>query len=111
MTKCIFTTQQVQYLGHIMTANGVSTDPAKVECMLQWPRPLSLKSLRGFLGLTGYNMKFIQHYGLLSKPLADMLKKDNFHWGPEAERAFSDLKQAMVQVPVLTMLDFFLFLL
>lgn len=72
-SKCLFGTKQVQYLGHIITQKGVSTDPEKISCMKEWPMPQNIKSLRGFLGLTGYYRRSIKNYGLISKPLTDLL--------------------------------------
>ncbi|KAE8656242.1 Casein kinase I isoform delta [Hibiscus syriacus] len=65
---------QVEYLGHIISAAGVSTDPSKVEAMQNWPKPKTLKSLRGFLGLTGYYMRFIINYGIIILALPDFSK-------------------------------------
>lgn len=105
-SKCAFAQRQVEYLGHLISNGRVSTDPRKVEAMLSWPRPISLKALRGFLGLTGYYRRFVQNYGIISKPLTNLLKKGGFNWGKEAEEAFKNLKGAMSRVPVLGLPDF-----
>lgn len=65
----------------------VKKDPEKIKSMLEWPKPVNVKGLRGFLGLTRYFRKFVKHYGILSKPLTDILKKDRFLWFANAEQA------------------------
>ena len=105
-SKCSFSKAQLEYLGHLISEQGVETGPAKIECMKKWPIPNSLKSLQGFLGLISYYRRFIKDYGNISQPLTNLLKKDNFVWSKEAENAFNHLKVAMCKAPTLSMPNF-----
>lgn len=81
-------------------------DLEKVQCLVEWPKPTTLKGLHGFLGLAGYYRHFVPKFGLIAKPLTDMLKVGNFNWTPISEEAFAHLKQVMTSAPVLSLPKF-----
>lgn len=105
-SKCTWAQPQVDYLGHIIAADGVRADPEKISAMLSWPLPTTPKQMRGFLGLTGYYRRFICGYGRIAAPLTAMLRKNNYIWTEAARKAFEELKSAMTQAPVLALPDF-----
>jgi hypothetical protein len=93
LKKCSFAQQQIRYLGHMLSAQGVSTDPEKVSVVSSWPVPQTVRELRGFLGLAGFYRKFVKHFAVLAKPLTRLLKKNQlFVWTSQHQAAFDALK-------------------
>ena len=74
-SKCSFAQQSMEYLGHIISDQGVATDPEKISVVQQWSIPSNITELRSFLGLAGYYRRFIRNYGMICRPLHDLLKR------------------------------------
>jgi hypothetical protein len=105
-SKSAFGASEVEYLGHLVGKDGIRVDLKKIEAMQDWLHPKTLKSLRGFLGLTGYYHKFVKNYGKISTPLTTLLKKNSFTWTPAASQDFQTLKMTMCTTLVLALPDF-----
>nr|GEX51401.1 Ty3/gypsy retrotransposon protein [Tanacetum cinerariifolium] len=106
LSKCIFSVNEVHYLGHVILKAGVSTDIEKIKCIQEWPRPTTITGLRGFLGLTGYYRRFVNNYAHIASPLTDFFQKPKFQWNEEALEAFDTLKTTMSTLPVLALPNF-----
>lgn len=84
-SKCSFVQPSISYLGHIVSVEGVGPDPEKIQAMLNWPAPKTVKQLCGFLGLIVFYRKFVKHYASIASPLTELLKKEAFNWSPAAQ--------------------------
>ncbi|KAL8110230.1 hypothetical protein AgCh_026082 [Apium graveolens] len=104
--KCEFWLDQVAFLGHIVSADGIKVDPAKVKDITNWPRPSTVTEVRSFLGLAGYYRRFVEGFSTIAMPLTQLTRKSNkFIWTDECETSFQELKKRLVTSPVLTLLS------
>lgn len=106
LSKCKFRMEEIDNLGYIITEKGVKANPTKISSMLDWPIQKNIKSLRAFLGLTGYYKKFIWNYRLIAVPFTDLLRKNAFELDVKSTRNFEDLKVAVTQPPILKLPNF-----
>jgi hypothetical protein len=96
--------EEVAFLGHVISKEGVSVDPSKVEAVVNWARPTSAHEIRSFLGLAGYYRRFVEGFSKLAAPLTKLTKKNEvFLWTEDCERSFQELKHCLVTAPVLTL--------
>ena len=104
--KCAIFQHKVEFLGHVVSEEGISTNPKKVESVRDWPKPVTVKQVRSFLGLCSYYRKFILNFSTIAKPLTRLTEKDvKFVWSMECDRAFESLKTCLVDTPILVYPD------
>ena len=100
--KCHLFQRRVTFLGHIVSSDGVSTDPAKVAAVLDWPTPMTPKHVRAFLGLCSYYRRFVKGFADIAKPLYKLTEKGSqFVWSEACESASKLLKAKLTSTPVL----------
>ena len=105
-SKCEFWLKEVGFLGHVLSAGGISVDPAKIKSVMEWKAPTTQTEVRGFLGLAGYYRKFVEGFSSIARPMTQLLKKDKkFEWTPKCEECFQELKKRLVTAPILIMPD------
>lgn len=104
--KCNLFATRVSYLGHIISKDGISTDPEKVRAVAEWPVPATVTELRSFLGLCSYYRRFIQNFAAVAKPLHRLTEKGRkFLWNKEAQEAFEVLRNKLITGPILALPD------
>jgi hypothetical protein len=105
-SKCDFLLKEVSFLGHVITDGGISVDPAKVDDVLKWEAPRTVKEIRSFLGLSGYYRRFRDGFSKIVKPLTTLLEKDReFKWTDACQASFEELKRRLTTALVLVMPD------
>ena len=97
---------KVNFLGHVISKEGVSVDPAKVNSVLEWDRPRTVTEITSFLGLAGYYRRFIEGFSKLALPLTRLTRKDQpFEWTEKCEQSFQTLKGRLTTAPILILPD------
>uniref|UniRef100_A0A2N9HRA9 RNA-directed DNA polymerase n=1 Tax=Fagus sylvatica TaxID=28930 RepID=A0A2N9HRA9_FAGSY len=103
LKKCEFWLNQVVFLGHVISKDGITVDPSKIEAVVSWDRPTNVSEVRSFLGLAGYYRRFVEGFSRIAAPLTHLTRKNaKFEWKEECEKSFQELKQRLVTAPVLT---------
>jgi hypothetical protein len=88
-SKCEFWLEKISFLGHILTAEGVTVDPEKVETVSNWQQPTNVSEIRSFLGLAGYYRRFIEGFSKIARPMTELLKREKkFNWTETWEKSF-----------------------
>ena len=112
-SKCELFKTSLLNLGHIVSEDGIRTDPKKIEAILQWPVPLTVTDVRSFLGLTYYYWRFLKGYAKIARPLTTLISGENADkkkalvvWASECQEAFVQLKKLCTEAPVLAYPDF-----
>ena len=101
-SKCEFWLSKVKFLGHVVSGEGISVDPSKIEAVTKWERPNMVFDIRSSLGLAGYYRRFVKDFSKLANPMTKLTRKGAcFELSEECEQAFKELKERLTTAPVL----------
>lgn len=107
VSKCTFYARQFEYLGHIVTGNGIRANPKKVKATDTFPRPMSIRKIQSFLGMCNYFGRYVKDFSKISKTLSTLLKKDvPLIWTDNQQQSFNSLKKALSEEVILAFPDF-----
>jgi hypothetical protein len=106
LRKCSFYQQQIHYLGHIITKDGIVVDPEKIGAIREWSAPKNVTEVRSFMGLVDYYKNFIGGFSRIAHPITSLQRKEKkFQWTEECEKSFHQLKQLLTSAPILRIAD------
>jgi hypothetical protein len=101
-SKCELWLDQVEFLEHVISKEGIAVNPSKVASVLEWEAPKNVKQIRGFLEMVGYYRRFIEGLSKIAGPMTKLLRKNTpFVWSEECEASFQTLKEKLTTAPVL----------
>ena len=103
LSKCEFWMNEVSFLGHIVSKEGIRVDPKKIEVVVEWKPPRNVIEVRSFLGLAGYYRRFVKGFSMTAAPMTKLLQKNvKYEWSEKCQRSFDKLKAFLTEAPVLT---------
>ena len=103
LSKCEFWLNEVSFLGHIVSKEGIRVDPKKIEVVVEWKPPRNVTEVRSFLGLAGNYRRFVKGFSMIAAPMTRLLQKNvKFEWDEECQRSFDKMKAFLTEAPVLT---------
>jgi hypothetical protein len=106
LSKCSFYQSRIQYLGNVISGEGITVDLAKVEAIMEWPSPMNVTEVRSFMGLSGYYRWFVEGFSRIANPIMELQKKNKkFVWTEECAEAFRRLKELLTTTPILKVPD------
>ena len=104
LSKCQFWLDRVAFLGHVISVEGVSVDPKKIEAVVNWKPPKNVSEVRSFLGLAGYYRNFVEGFSKIAAPLTKLTRKDvKYDWVDACHQSFEELKGRLTSAPVLSL--------
>ena len=101
--KCELFQEQVEFLGRLVSRQGMNNGPGYIEDVKKWPAPHNTKTVERFLGFANYHRAFIEGYSKIAVPLQDVTGKRSFTWGEKQQEAFDKLREALTSAPLLTL--------
>jgi len=102
LSKCTFAQRELVYLGHVISGNGIKTNPEKVTAVSNFATPTTVTNIQEFLGMASYYRRFIENFSLIAEPMQRLLHKGTpFVWTEEQQHAFDTMKQRLVEAPIL----------
>jgi hypothetical protein len=109
MGNCLnahFINQRIHYLGHVISGEGITMDPTKVEAIMEWPAPTNVPEVRSFMGLVGYYRRFVECFSKIENLITELQKQNKkFVWTDKCVEAFRRLKELLKTTPILKVPD------
>eukprot|EP00253_Pinus_taeda_P005649 PITA_05649 len=105
-SKCDFFKEEIQYLGHVITKDGIAVGPEKIKAIMEWPVPKDVADVRSVMGLAGYYRRFVEGFSKVAFPITSLQKKGKvFHWTLSYQKSFEQLKHLLTTTPILSIAD------